>query len=92
MATSLGQNYPNPFNPTTTVSYDLPIASNVMLTVYDITGRTVTALRDTHQPAGTYSVQWNCIDDSGNSVSTGVYFCRLQAGDYTKTIKMGYLK
>lgn len=88
----LEQNYPNPFNPTTTLSYDLPTASDVTLTVYDITGRTITTLKDNHQPAGRYSVQWGGTDNSGNPVSTGLYFARLLAGNYSKTIKMVYLE
>jgi hypothetical protein len=89
---SLSQNYPNPFNPTTSISYDLPETSDLRLTIYDITGRTVATLADVHQPAGSYTTQWNGSDDSGNPVSTGVYFCRLQARDYSKTIKMVYLR
>jgi len=84
--------FPNPFNPTTSISYSLPQPSNVTLTVYNIIGLSVHSLKDAHQPVGTYSIQWNGIDDSGNPVGTGVYFCRLQAGDYSKTIKMVYLK
>ncbi len=89
---SLSQNYPNPFNPTTTIRYELPTPSDVTLTVYDISGRTITTLKDTHQLAGHYDVLWNGTDNSGNRVSTGVYFCRLQAGDYSKTIKLVYLR
>lgn len=88
----LEQNYPNPFNPTTNISYELPTSSNVILTIYDISGRAVTTLTDNQQPAGTYNIHWAGTDDSGNLVSTGVYFCRLVAGDYSKTIKMVYLK
>jgi len=86
------QNYPNPFNPTTTISYDLPQQSLVKLTVFDIRGQQVAILQEDERPPGNYQVQWNGIDQSGNPVSTGVYFGRLQAGDYTKTIKMVYLQ
>jgi hypothetical protein len=92
LVASLAQNFPNPFNPTTTISYDLPEASKVTLTVYDLTGRTIRTLTDTHKPAGSFTDQWNGMNDLGNLVSTGVYFCRIQAGDYSKTIKMVYLK
>lgn len=96
----LHNNTPNPFNPSTTISYELPSPSDVMLTVYDITGRTINTLAEAHQPAGTYSILWNGTDKSGDPVSTGVYFCRLRVvdpagggtGDYAKTIKMVYLK
>jgi aminopeptidase N len=86
------QNYPNPFNPSTTISYDLPEQSEVSLTVYDLKGREVTTLQNQPQPAGHYEVQWNGVNDSGDPISTGVYFARLQVGDYSKTIKMVYLK
>ncbi len=49
-------------------------------------------LHDTEKSPGNYQVQWNGIDQSGNPVSTGVYIARLQAGDYSKTTKMVYLK
>jgi len=86
------QNYPNPFNPITTIAYALPASSDVTLTIYNITGRTIKTFRQLHQPVGTYNIQWSGADDSGNPVSTGVYLCRLEAGDYSKTIKMVYLK
>lgn len=88
----LRQNYPNPFNPSTTLRYELPIPSDVVITVYDIVGRHMTNLSETHQPAGSYSIKWNGMDDSGNPVSTGVYLAKLEAGDFQKTIKMVYLR
>jgi len=92
MTISLLQNYPNPFNPSTTISYDLPEQSTVTLTVFDIAGREVATLEQSDKSPGKYEVQWNGLDQSGNSVSTGVYFARLQAGDYSKTIKMVSLR
>lgn len=88
----LSQNYPNPFNPTTTISYELPEQSAVSLTVYDIRGQEITTLQNGAKPPGNYEVQWNGLNESGSPVSTGVYFARLQAGDYNKTIKMVLLK
>lgn len=84
--------YPNPFNPITTISYQLPAPARVRLSVHDMTGRLVTTLRDRDEAAGYYDVQWNARDATGNQVSTGVYLCRLQAGDHSKTIKLMYLK
>ena len=86
------QNYPNPFNPTTIISYSLPEQSFVKLTVFDIQGKAVITLEDEVRLQGNYEVQWNGIDQFGNPTSTGVYFCRLQAGDYNKTIKMVLLR
>lgn len=89
---TLHQNYPNPFNPTTTISYSLSEQSTAKLTIFDIQGREVRTLQDVERPPGNYEVQWNGMDRSGNPVSTGVYFARMQAGDYSKTIKMVYLR
>lgn len=88
----LNQNYPNPFNPTTTIQYSLPEVSSVNITVFDIRGQEVTALLEVSKSSGNYEVQWNGLDQSGNAVSTGVYLARLQAGEYTQTIKMLYLR
>lgn len=88
----LNQNYPNPFNPTTTISFALPEKSSVKLTVFDIRGQEVMTLLEAEKPPGTYCGKWNGLDQSGNPVKTGVYFARLQAGEYSQTIKMLYLK
>jgi hypothetical protein len=83
----LSQNYPNPFNPATVISYQLPVASRVSLNIYDILGRKIAALVDEVKPAGSYRVSWNA-----SGVSTGVYFCRLQAGNALLVKKMMVLK
>lgn len=88
----LANNYPNPFNPTTTISYDLPEQSAVSLKVYDIRGQKILTLLNTQKPPGNYEVQWDGLDQLGNPVSTGVYFCRLSAGSFSQTIKMVYLR
>ncbi|MCE5251171.1 DUF3160 domain-containing protein [bacterium] len=79
----LFRNYPNPFNPVTTVSYSVPESGRITVTVYDILGRKVETLVDAEQRTGQYSVQWN----AGN-ISSGLYFCRIQAGTFERTIKM----
>ena len=89
---SLHQNYPNPFNPVTTISYEVPYSTEVTLKIYDINGRITRTLTDGQQTTGWHSVQWRGKDDSGNSVSTGVYFARVQTGKYSAVIKMLYLK
>ncbi len=88
----LYQNFPNPFNPLTSIRYTLPRPAEVNLVVYDILGQEVATLQSGFQTAGSYQTQWNGMDASGLGVSTGMYFCRLIAGDYAKTIKMVYLK
>ncbi|MCS6988234.1 MAG: T9SS type A sorting domain-containing protein [Chloroherpetonaceae bacterium] len=79
----LAQNYPNPFNPTTVIAYQLPVASDVKLEVFDVLGRKVATLVDAKQAAGEYSVSFNA-----EGLASGVYFYRLQAKDFVQTKKM----
>jgi hypothetical protein len=84
---SLSQNFPNPFNPVTTIRYGIPAAGRVTLTVYDILGRTVAVLVDAiHQP-GRHDATFD-----GMRYSSGVYFYRIQAGDFQSLKKMVMLK
>ena len=89
----LAQNVPNPFNPVTTIRYDLPVACEVRLEVYDATGRLVRVLRDgvVEQAASRMTV-WDGTDDGGRPVASGVYFYRLEAGEFTETRSMVLLK
>ncbi|MDZ7317172.1 MAG: PA14 domain-containing protein [candidate division KSB1 bacterium] len=89
---ALHPNYPNPFNPSTVIAYDLPKATNVKLTVFDLLGRTIITLVDKPQPAGRYRVEWPGVDAQGTPVAAGIYFCRLEAGDFCATIKMVLVK
>jgi hypothetical protein len=89
----LAQNYPNPFNPVTHIRYSLPEAGNVVLTIYDITGRAVRTLTNNRQAAGEQHFVWNGRSDSGREVASGLYFYRLllQTADgraVSKTRKM----
>ena len=84
---SLSQNYPNPFNPTTKIKYDLPKSGHVILKVYDILGRELTTLVNEEKPAGSYEVRFN-----GSNLSSGIYFYKIQAGDYTSVKKMVLIK
>jgi hypothetical protein len=74
----LEQNYPNPFNPTTVVSCQLPVGSHVRIAVYDLLGREVAVLMNEKKEAGRYHVQFD-----GSGLSSGVYYCRMQAGTFT---------
>ncbi len=89
---ALEQNYPNPFNPITTIEFTLPNRSQVSLSIFNVLGQRISVLADRQMPAGTYSMEWNGRDSYGRPVSTGVYFYRLQAGDFTDTRKMVLLK
>jgi len=83
----LDQNYPNPFNPTTTINYTLGNAEMVKISVYNMLGQKVTSLVSKQQRAGSHQVQWNAAD-----VATGVYFYKIQAGEFTQTRKMLLMK
>lgn len=86
-AFALAPNYPNPFNPTTTFHYDLPAATAVTLTLFDVLGRRVATLVQQQQPAGTYRVSFDA-----SALAGGVYFYQLQAGAHTVTRQMVLLK
>ena len=86
-AVSLHQNYPNPFNPTTLITYELPTGSNVLLEVYDLTGRRVATLVNEEISAGTHNVNFNA-----SSLSSGVYLYRLIAGNQVFSRKLTVIK
>jgi len=89
----LSQNYPNPFNPATTIQYSLPKYSEVTIKVYDILGNEVrTLVSKEKKNSGVHSVVWDSKDNSGNQVSSGVYFYKLSTIDFTKTMKMIFAK
>ncbi|NQT62958.1 MAG: T9SS type A sorting domain-containing protein [Candidatus Marinimicrobia bacterium] len=84
--------YPNPFNPSTTIEYELPEQAKVSLAIYDVTGREVQTLVTKSQVAGSYQATWDGTDQSCNQVAAGMYFARLQAGEYSSVVKMVYLR
>ncbi len=77
------QNYPNPFNPTTTISYELPNASDVTITIFNIAGQEIARLQEGRKAAGRHAATW----DAGVSPS-GVYFYEIKAGDFIAARKM----
>lgn len=91
-ATRLQGNYPNPFNPETTISYSLKSTEPVALGIYNIKGELVKTLVNDVKPAGNHSLIWNGKDNTGRAVSSGIYFCKLQAGKVSDTAKMILLK
>jgi hypothetical protein len=84
---SLSQNYPNPFNPSTTFQFTIGSAADVSLKVYDLLGREVATVVNERFSAGSYSRQWNA-----SKISSGVYFYRFQAGNYSDTKKLSVFK
>jgi len=85
---ALRQNYPNPFNPTTTIAFDLAKEATVTLNIYDLTGREVTVLVNNESlKAGNYTRVWNATE-----MPTGIYLCRIQAGDFSAVKKLVLVK
>ena len=83
----LHQNYPNPFNPSTTISYEIPINSQITINIYNILGQKVATLFDGMQQPGHHTITWNAID-----APSGIYFAQVQYRNHIKTIKMVLLK
>ena len=88
----LNQNFPNPFNPTTTIRYGLPEVTDVSVIIYDLKGREIRFWSFDSQSAGWYNLAWQGDSQRGEQFGTGLYFCRIVAGEYSKTIKMIYMK
>ncbi|MFZ4592318.1 MAG: T9SS type A sorting domain-containing protein, partial [Ignavibacteria bacterium] len=84
---NLYQNYPNPFNPETNIKFDIPKSGLVKISVFDILGREIETLVNEKLNAGSYKSNWNA-----SRYTSGVYFCRIQAEDYSKSIRMLLIK
>jgi hypothetical protein len=83
----LFQNYPNPFNPNTIISYSLPSASNVKLILYNTIGQTIKVIENGFKNAGNHSINFNAA-----GLSSGIYFYKLEAGQFTQVKKMILIK
>ena len=88
----LGAAYPNPFNPATTISYHLPEAAHVSLSVYNVAGQLVATLVDGKRPAGAHQIRWDSRDATGLPVPSGLYFYRIETENFRQTRKMTLLK
>jgi Secretion system C-terminal sorting domain len=84
---SLEQNYPNPFNPSTTIEFSVPAREVTTIRVFDLLGREVSTLVNGVKEAGSYTVQFE-----GSGLPTGVYFCRMQAGEFVQTRRLVLVK
>jgi len=89
---NLYQNYPNPFNPSTTIKYSVKEKAHVSLKIYNVAGQLVRTLVDSDMNAGAYAETWNGRSNSGNPVSSGVYFYKLVTKNFSMTKKMVLLK
>ena len=90
--TELHSNYPNPFNPETTIRYSVKEATHVTIEIYNVKGQLVRTLVNEAKSAGNHNVVWNGMDNSGRSISSGVYFYKMKAGAYSSTKKMILMK
>lgn len=88
MGSKARQNFPNPFNDATTISYSLSEPGKVKIVVYDISGGVVRVLEDRERDAGSYSIDWDGTGPDGEKLSSGVYFCYIEAGNTTETKKL----
>jgi len=88
----LFQNYPNPFNPTTEVRFQIPETGNVTLRIYNMLGQEVRTLFTGVTQRGTYTVQWDGLNNAGSKMSSGSYIYRMTAGDFVQSKKMILLK
>ncbi|HZW40007.1 MAG TPA: T9SS type A sorting domain-containing protein [Ignavibacteriaceae bacterium] len=84
---SLEQNYPNPFNPSTTIKYTLPKQGLVTIKIYDVLGKEIAQLVNEEKQSGEYEVEFN-----GSSLSSGIYYYKIQAGEFVQTKKMVLMK
>ncbi len=91
-AFTLHQNYPNPFNPSTAIRYELAEAARVAVAVYNARGQRMALLVDSRQSAGTHEAVWNGTSDNGSLLPSGMYFCRIDAPGFSKTMKMVLMK
>ncbi|MCK4578293.1 MAG: T9SS type A sorting domain-containing protein [Candidatus Marinimicrobia bacterium] len=89
---ALHQNYPNPFNPTTTIQFDLPVATDIHIVVYDLLGREVVRLVERHLEAGYHELIWNARDRTGRQLPSGMYIVLMATPEYRKSMKMLLLK
>jgi len=92
LVTALQKNYPNPFNPETTIRYSLSNNGPVKIQIYNIKGQLIRNLVNENKKAGNYTVIWNGKDEQGKSVSSGIYFYRMQSSKYSATQKMMLMK
>ncbi len=88
----LEQNFPNPFNGTTTIAYSVARKGMVDIRVYDAAGRLVDIIESREREPGNYQAVWRGTDRKGNPVASGIYFCRIVSADFSKSIKMNYVR
>ena len=88
----LHPNYPNPFNPVTTVRFDMPALSRVSIKVYNLQGKLIRTLLDAEKAAGSHQVTWDGTTESGEALTSGIYFIQMKTDQYSKTLKANLIK
>ena len=88
----LSQNYPNPFNPSTNIDYSLSVAGDVKTTIYNLLGQKVVTLVNEFRAAGEHTATWNGLNESGNTVASGIYTYELRTGGVVLHKKMTFIK
>jgi hypothetical protein len=88
----LKQNYPNPFNPGTVISYQVPLLCHVTIKIYDVLGRVVATLVSEEKNAGSYKVEFDARSYEGGNLTSGIYFYKMSAGNFSETKKMLLLR
>ena len=88
----VSQNYPNPFNPSTTIEIQLAETNNLIVSIFDVTGRLINTLINNKLEAGLYSVEWNGKDQNGRLLPTGVYIMKVVSGKNSHNQKIAFVK
>jgi hypothetical protein len=88
----LQRNYPNPFNASTLIRFSTTMPAFVQLVIYDVQGRIVSNLANDYFDAGSHDVKWSGLSNHGELMPSGVYYCRMEAGDFTDTLKLLMIK
>ena len=83
---------PNPFNSSTDIKFDLPTDSNVKLAIFDVNGKLVRTLVSGQMDAGIHTIRWDATDNNGLEIPTGVYFCKMKAGEFSAVSKLMLVK
>lgn len=84
--------YPNPFSNSTTVSFSLQQQQKVSIQVFDLEGRLIKTLVNEQMPAGVHQITWNATNESGSMIANGIYYLKLNAGNYSETKKLSVIK
>ncbi len=85
-------NYPNPFSNSTTISFSIPESKQVSIQVFDEEGRLIKTITNTLAQAGTHQLKWDAANDTGGRVAPGIYYLKLDTGDYSEIKKLSVLK